>query len=267
MCIRDRITAVPPLDVFIKGVATAAFIRTKSGVELRGKPLKTPQTRQAHQKYWKESCKQLSLPELPLDTIPTSFHWNKKYHVNMASFNTGTPVDDLDTAVYTDGSGIDDRFGSGYIVLRGDIEEHRDQKHLGSLATVFQAEITAIHMAADYLLATANNRLMITFYVDSQAALMALKSTTIRSSVVLNCVRSLDALGEFTRVSLRYVKAHVGHSGNELADDMAKEGAANLDNVHGPDPLVPVSDTYSKRFLADAPVSYTHLTLPTICSV
>ena len=31
----------------------------------------------------------------------------------------------------------------------------------------------ANHIAADYLLATANNRLMITFYVDSQAALMA----------------------------------------------------------------------------------------------
>ena len=80
---------------------------------------------------------------------------------------------------------------------------------------------------------------------------MALKSTTIRSSVVLNCVKSLDTLGELTQVSLRYVKAHVGHPGNELADDMAKEGAANVDNVHGPDP----------------PVSYTHLTLPTICSV
>ena len=102
----------------------------------------------------------------------------------MASFSTGKPVDDLDTAGYTDGSGIDDRYGLGFVVLCGDIEEHR--AHLGSLATVFQADIPAIHMAADYLLATANNRLMITFYVDSQAALLALKSTTIRSSVVLN---------------------------------------------------------------------------------
>ena len=101
-------------------------------------------------------------------------------------------------------------------------------------------------------MATANNRLMVTFYVDSQAALMAFKSTMIRSSVVLNCVKSLDALGAFTRVSLRYIKAHVGHAGNELADDMVKEGAANVDNVHGPDPLLPVSDAYSKKFLADA---------------
>ena len=113
----EIIAAVTPLDVYIRGLATAAF-RTKSWVELRGKPLRTPQTRQAHQFFWKESCKSMSLPDLPLDIIPTSFHWNKGFHVNMASFATGKPVDDLDTAVYTDGSGFDYHYDSGFVVLR-----------------------------------------------------------------------------------------------------------------------------------------------------
>ena len=43
----EVIAAVPPLDVYIRGLATAAFLRTKYGVELRGKPLKSQQTKQA----------------------------------------------------------------------------------------------------------------------------------------------------------------------------------------------------------------------------
>ena len=48
----------------------------------------------------------------------------------MASFTTGKPMDDLDTADYTDGSGINNRYGLGIVVLHGDIEEHRAQKYL-----------------------------------------------------------------------------------------------------------------------------------------
>ena len=132
----EIIAANPPLDVYIRGLATAAFLSTKSGVELRGKPLRSPQTKQAHQKFWKVSCNVLSLPDLPLDTIPLSFHRKKKFHVNTASFADGKPVDDLNTAVYTDGSGLDERYASGFVVLRGDIEEHRAHKHLGLLASV-----------------------------------------------------------------------------------------------------------------------------------
>ena len=118
--------------------------------------------------------------------------------MNTSSFADGKPVDDLDTAVYADGSGLDEHYGLGFVVLRGDIEEHRAHKHLGSLATVFQAEITAINMAADFLVTTAHQCLLVTFYVDSQAAFMALKSPTIRSSMVLKCVKSLDELGRNT---------------------------------------------------------------------
>ena len=252
----EVILGVPPLEIHIRGLATAAFLRTKSGVQLRGKPLRSPMTKWAHQKFWAESCNALSLPSLPEDTMPTRFHWGKKFHVNRHSFTTGTPVDDLDTAVYTDGSGYCDAFGSGFVIYRNDVEEHRDRFYLGRLSTVFQAEVNAIREAADYLLPTGDQRLMVTFYVDSQAAILALDSNLVKSRVVWDCIESLNALGRKTQISIRWVKAHVGIWGNEAADDMAQMGALNTGLAHGPEPFLPVSQAVLKSFLNTALLDY-----------
>ena len=53
--------------------------------------------------------------------------------------------------------------------------------------------------------------------VDSQAALKALNSSTIKSKVDLNCRRSLENAG--LSIKLCWV---VGHSGNETADELAR---------------------------------------------
>ena len=60
------------------------------------------------------------------------------------------------------------------------------------------------------------------FYVDNQAALKAINSDAVTSRTVLQCISSLSALVLTTRVYLRYVKAHAGHVGNEMADKAAK---------------------------------------------
>ena len=55
--------------------------------------------------------------------------------------------------------------------------------------------------------------------VDSQAALKALCSKDIKTEMVRRTVEELSKLGfEIPQLTLTWIKAHVGHEGNELAD-------------------------------------------------
>ena len=95
-------------------------------------------------------------------------------------------------------------------------------------ATVFQAEVAAIHQACKKLqeMKVAH----VTIFSDSQAALQALASNTIDSTVVQNCVDTLNDLAKRGNIELRWVKAHADHSGNEFADMEAKTGTTNVEN-------------------------------------
>ena len=64
----------------------------------------------------------------------------------------------------------------------------------------------------------------ITFLSDSQASLAALNKLTIKSDTVEECLTSLNELGVKNKIHLRWVKAHVGIHGNEIADYLAKKG-------------------------------------------
>jgi hypothetical protein len=68
---------------------------------------------------------------------------------------------------------------------------------------------------------------MIKLYVDSQAAMLALDKSMVSSSLVLNCIGALNRASETSSLTIRWVKAHVGHLGNERADMLAKAGASN----------------------------------------
>ena len=60
---------------------------------------------------------------------------------------------------------------------------------------------------------------------DSQAAVLALQSSFIHSSIVEECLTTLNRLSEKNKVILQWIKAHVGHVGNEAADLYAKLGS------------------------------------------
>ena len=65
----------------------------------------------------------------------------------------------------------------------------------------------------------------ITFFSDSQASLAALNKLTVKSNTVEECLNVLNALGKKNKIHLRWVKAHVGIHGNEVADFLAKKGS------------------------------------------
>jgi ribonuclease HI len=82
-------------------------------------------------------------------------------------------------------------------------------------------------MAAHYIV---NNREIlnaidaIDIVTDSRSALQAIDGTTTSSKLVMDCMKELDQLQQIVSVKIHWTKAHVGHEGNERADQLAKEG-------------------------------------------
>ncbi|XP_011686394.1 PREDICTED: uncharacterized protein LOC105449095 [Wasmannia auropunctata] len=120
--------------------------------------------------------------------IPTRMDWRRQ------GFLTGPGVDQW----YTDGSGVGGRFGAG---VYGPTIDYRESIPVGGLATVFQAEVLAIHRCAEILTETRRSRHTIYICSDSRAAIEALTKTTIESAC-----------------------GHQGIPGNEVADGLAKAG-------------------------------------------
>ena len=89
--------------------------------------------------------------------------------------------------------------------------------------TVFQAEIKAVFEAAKYLTEHKNYK-YIKFFIDSQAAILALDNQKISSTLVKDAKNMLNQAANGRHITLTWTRAHVGTEGNERADKAAKEG-------------------------------------------
>lgn len=80
---------------------------------------------------------------------------------------------------------------------------------------------------------------------DSQAALKALNSYVVSSKLVWECAGTIRQLARHNKVTLMWVPGHEGVEGNELADKLARKGAAS--SFIGPEPFcgVPTSQLTS----------------------
>ena len=96
---------------------------------------------------------------------------------------------------------------------------------LSAFATVFQADIFAVMAAILESIARCYNGRTITVFTDSQAALKALESVTVKSKLVLECLECLSELATHNSVQLVWVPWHEGILGNERADELAKKFA------------------------------------------
>ncbi|KAJ8934510.1 hypothetical protein NQ318_012984 [Aromia moschata] len=134
-----------------------------------------------------------------------------------------------------DGSKIGDKAGAG---VYGKTTSTKLSFALGSYASVFQAEIYAILACGMEVLKTAPKRRTIQICTDSQAALMAIESSKVKSRLVLDCKKILNDLASCNRVILTWVPGHSGVPGNEEADRLARVGSIGY--PIGPEPILGV---------------------------
>ena len=163
----------------------------------------------------------------------------KMKHLRMAEYN-----------VYTDGSRLEGNCGAGYSIYKYKSMVTSNSCNLPTTSTVFQAEIIGIKLACEEMVKMYADKPFkyVKIFSDSQAAIAAIDSSEVTSQAVLDTKIALNRLAKLTRNTvLVWIKAHVGHEGNEVADEMAKQGTTSSNNIKA--------------------VSYTHLTLPTILLV
>jgi ribonuclease HI len=146
---------------------------------------------------------------------------------------------------YTDGSGLGYASGAGLAVyLDKDPNSIKTEAEYTGMATVFQAELYAMQMACDYAKLRADCK--VTILSDSQAAIQAVMHPLILSQTVLFTVDYLNSLASLGKeVLIRWVRGHNNTDGNELANFMAKTGAAL--EASGPEPFLPTSKATAKQ--------------------
>ena len=99
-------------------------------------------------------------------------------------------------------------------------------KNLSRQCSVFQSEIYGLILSTQLIWEYIQEHGPIDsviLYTDSQAAIKALSSIYFTSKITKSCRYALHNLGMLCKVTVKWVKAHVGYHGNELADKLAKE--------------------------------------------
>ncbi|GMG55441.1 unnamed protein product [Aspergillus oryzae var. brunneus] len=124
-------------------------------------------------------------------------------------------------AVYTDGSGLNDRVGASTVCLW---QGWKRNCTLGTEeeSTVYAGELTGIQMALHRIRKETRPA---TVFVDSQAAIQAVRNPQRPSGQyilgeIYYIVRRYNMQG---RVQIRWIPAHIGVPGNEAADEAARE--------------------------------------------
>ncbi|GIY78163.1 putative 115 kDa protein in type-1 retrotransposable element R1DM [Caerostris darwini] len=129
------------------------------------------------------------------------------------------------TLIYTDGSKMNDRVGGAFAVLEQDRETFSQTFRLSDSATVYMAELAAIEKAIDY--AIKHSKSPANIISDSRSVLLALENlNNLDPSILLIKNKIMNYTGQ---VRLFWIKAHVGHMGNERADVLAKEATNSPD--------------------------------------
>ena len=232
------------MEVYLAKMAVKGYFRTLKHAPFQSEQLATPIVSRISHRNWIKNLitsQGLGYLESTLDEVPLHRRWDRRFQVDISSMLPHNPCRGFPSTaglnIYTDGSKDKEQTGAGVVILdNGEVlevegEELAHSYHLGRKTTVFQSEIFALKMAATLIIngsfgarGWVNNR-PITIHSDSQASILALNNVWVKSLLVKQTIDLMDqAAGRCPSLTIRWVKAHVGHDGNELADQKARDG-------------------------------------------
>jgi hypothetical protein len=116
----------------------------------------------------------LQVQNAETDEIKEFYSWNRSYSVDLTSFESGEPRPWGHIEVYTDGSQLRGKTGSGVVIYEDGHRIAEISVHLGENLSVYQGEVFAIKLAFEWLSRHWVKYKIVNVYVDSQAAILAL---------------------------------------------------------------------------------------------
>ena len=225
----NKITETPNIVTFLKGEAAKGASRLLAYKDwtVEVNPLVKGTIRQ-HSTLNNNYLNSLDLPKADLDLTKPIFTLDTGYTTvipdrgEITNIIKQLPKETI--TCYTDGSKTEQGTGFGFIITTNNNadEIHTHSAKLPDFCTVYQAELTAITEAAEWLKAYLNKTIII--LTDSQAGLNTLNKTTLNSNTAINCHRALNGIAACNTVTVMWVAGHEGHWGNEKADSLAKTG-------------------------------------------
>ncbi len=247
-----------PLHILAKGTAMATFLRIKTLIRPFLKGEIGYQKGHLRDLMWECSKNDMLIC---VDHKVERKYWDKGYNVNQ--------FQDLDFIqlleenkiryVYTDGSGSNEKFGSGFAIRYNGQIENIASASIGRNRSVYQAELKAIDMAAECILGSESQAKHTEFRVDNQSVLSRLRSGLATTELEDQCMNKIVRLNNLTRVTFRWVKSHKGIQGNELADGLAKIGASSQEPQLGELAVAGAETTNADALMVEVPMPLSYL--------
>jgi ribonuclease HI len=229
----DIIFNVTPIDLFIEEEILKARTRLSGKLDYNWKG-KAFGKKHGHIKMADELSAKTNFGPVQLDKIEKEIIWNRNFTVDKSSFSTGRDVL-TGLRCYTDGSKMFGNTGLGLCIINNEDPPIKVKKGMAGYNTVFQAEVNAITVACKaikkYLARSNEKHTKVTILCDAQSALQAIDSLHTKTQSVKAAISALDELGNVIEIELAWIKAHVNYFGNEVADEMAKEGTTEPDTI------------------------------------
>ncbi|GBN92634.1 hypothetical protein AVEN_142452-1 [Araneus ventricosus] len=144
--------------------------------------------------------------------------------------------------IYTDGSKIVYKTSNAFCVKEEDTTKCGRIAHLRPLNTVFQADLLAIRGGGCLWASKTNQHVKV--WSDSESRLHSISSIDTKSPIAQ---QTQEILLQSTNIKFGWIRAHVGYSGNEEADELAQKAIQEGTPTYIPGPRSHVKNLAQKE--------------------
>ena len=181
----NKINDIIPIDNWIEEEALKGTLRLKAN----GHWIRTPMVNSrgnltSHTKILDRILNTIPLSKEDPDCMTTSYNLDPNFAVNIPTKEDYKEcvLINYNINCNTVGSKLDEnRTGAGVLVNFSHNDFAEEANHLGNNATVFQAEVFAVRRTVSHLIFAITKNKSVVINCDSQAAIMALDNTKIKS--------------------------------------------------------------------------------------